>query len=146
MSSARRVFAASCSVVVLVAACQRAVSTGSPSPAASAAVAAAPAMPAGVTQASIDEGHTAFNGASCKRCHGLDGTGAANAPSLVSGKWLQSSGEYRDIVRVITNGVSKAEIKDPSHPFGMRPRGGTDLADPAIASIAAYVWSISRGK
>ena len=146
MSSARRWIVASSSVIVLAAACQRAVSTGSPAPAAAAAVAAAPAMPEGVTQALIDEGHAAFNGASCKRCHGMDGVGAANAPSLVAGKWLQSTGDYKDIVRIITNGVPKADIKVASHPFGMRPRGGSDLTDPVIASIAAYVWSISRGK
>jgi mono/diheme cytochrome c family protein len=74
--------------------------------------------------------------------------GAQNAPSLLAGPWQHGSGSYEDIVKTITTGVPRDQIKDPSHRFQMNPRGGgqAPLNDDQVKTVAAYVWSISRKK
>jgi mono/diheme cytochrome c family protein len=103
-------------------------------------------VPAAVTPAAIAMGDSIFNTASCQRCHGKGGVGATNGPSLTSGKWQHGSGSYDDILRTITTGVPKDSIKDPSHPFAMRARGGVNplLTDDQVAAVAAYVYKISH--
>jgi mono/diheme cytochrome c family protein len=100
----------------------------------------------------VAEGDSIYNNAvpqitPCARCHGAKGVGAQNGPSLVAGPWLQSGGSYDEIVATITNGVPRAQVKDPSHQLGMNGRGGPmRLTDPQIKAVAAYVFSISRAK
>lgn len=133
----------------LAAACASSTSAPSVAPRAAAAPAApaAPARPAEVTATAIAEGDSLFAAGSCGRCHGAKGIGTARGPSLVTGPWLQHSGSYAEIVGTITNGVPRAAIKDTTHRFPMNPRGGPmNLTDPQVKSVAAYVWSISRGK
>lgn len=108
-----------------------------------------PSLPAGVTQAMIAQGDSIYHapGASCVRCHGGDGEGADNGPSLRSGPWLQADGSFNKIVEVIVTGVPRNQIKVPTHPFPMNPRGGPmNLSDELARSLGAYVWSISRQK
>ncbi len=103
-------------------------------------------LPAAVTPAAVALGDSIFNTASCQRCHGKGAVGATNGPNLTAGKWQHGSGSYEDIVKTITAGVPKDSIKDSSHPFAMRPRGGVNplLTDDQVAAVAAYVYKISH--
>lgn len=105
-----------------------------------------PKLPAGITMALIAQGDTIFNTKTCQRCHGKGAIGAQNGPNLTIGQWQHGSGSYDDIVKTITNGVPQAEIKDPTHRFNMRARGGVQplLTDDEVKAVAAYVWSLSH--
>jgi mono/diheme cytochrome c family protein len=112
----------------------------------------APALPPGVTTAMIAQGDSLFNNTNpqptpCARCHGPQGAGGQNGPSLTTGPWLQITGTVDDIAGVITTGVPRDKIKDPAHRNPMGARGGPmRLTDPQIRAIASYIWSISRAK
>lgn len=102
--------------------------------------------PALVTAANVALGDSLFNNGSCQRCHGKGGIGAANAPVLDGKKWVQlKTGSYDEIVKIITEGVPQAAIKDPKHRFNMRARGGPmNLTDPQVKAVAAYVWTLTH--
>lgn len=102
--------------------------------------------PALVTSANVTLGDSLFNYGSCQRCHGKGGIGAANAPALDGKKWVQlKTGSYDEIVKIITEGVPQAAIKDPKHRFNMRSRGGPmNLTDPQVKAVAAYVWTLTH--
>ena len=133
-------------VLALVAGCHRAVSVGSsaaPTPAGAARN--ANALPADITPAMLAIGDSLFNNGSCQRCHGKGGVGAQNAPNLTDSQWLQITGKYDEIVKVITDGVPRTAIKDSTHTRPMNPRGGPmNLTDPQIRAIAAYVFRLSH--
>ena len=104
-------------------------------------------MPPGVTMAMVTTGDSIFHARSCRNCHGMDAKGAANGPDLTSGHYQHVDGSYDSIVQLITTGVPKAAIKDPSHPNAMPPRGGTrpaPLTDDQIREVAAYVYSLTH--
>lgn len=107
---------------------------------------AANRRPALVTTANIALGDSLFNTGACQRCHGKGGVGAANGPALDGKAWLQlKKGSYDEIVKLITEGVPQAAIKDPTHRFNMRARGGPmNLTDPQVQAVAAYVWTLSH--
>jgi mono/diheme cytochrome c family protein len=106
----------------------------------------APAMPAGVTPALIARGDTLYHARACTRCHGPAGRNGPNGPDLTDTVWLHHSGSYDEIVRTITTGVPRAELKDQTRRFAMNPRGGQPvLSDEEIRAIAAYVWGL-RGR
>lgn len=102
--------------------------------------------PALVTPANVTLGDSLFNTGGCQRCHGKGGVGAANAPALDGKKWVQlQKGSFDEIVKIITEGVAQAAIKDPTHKFAMRPRGGPmNLTDPQVKAVAAYVWTLTH--
>ncbi len=102
--------------------------------------------PAQVTPVNVALGDSLFNNGNCQRCHGKGGIGAQNAPTLDGKQWLQlKTGSYDEIVKIITEGVPQAAIKDPSHRFAMRPRGGNmNLTDPQVQAVAAYVWRLTH--
>lgn len=102
--------------------------------------------PALVTAANVALGDSLFNTGACQRCHGKGGVGAANGPALDGTKWLQlKTGSYAEIVQIITDGVPQAAVKDPTHRFNMRARGGPmDLTDAQVRAVAAYVWTLSH--
>ena len=133
-----------------IAACSSGTKTASsaPSPAQSGAAAktASSSLPAGVTTAMIAEGDSLFHKASCVRCHGADATGAQNGPSLKGPTFLHVDGTYPDFVRLIMSGVPADSIKEKSHRFAMRPKGGgqTPLTDDQVKAVAAYVYSLSH--
>ncbi len=99
-----------------------------------------------VTKANVALGDSLFNTGACQRCHGKGGVGAANAPALDGKKWLQlKAGSYDEIVTIITEGVAQTAIKDTSHRFAMRARGGPmNLTDPQVQAVAAYVWTLTH--
>ncbi|MHB1097722.1 MAG: c-type cytochrome [Gemmatimonadaceae bacterium] len=102
--------------------------------------------PALVTTANVALGDSLFNNGNCQRCHGKGGIGATNAPTLDGKKWLQlKTGSYEEIVKIVTEGVPQAAIKDDTHRFAMRPRGGNmNLTDPQVQAVAAYVWTLTH--
>lgn len=100
-----------------------------------------------VSPAMVALGDSLFNRGACQRCHGANGAGGANAPSLATGPWLHGDGSYAHLVAIITRGVPRDSLKDTSRRFAMNPRGGPmNLTDAQIRAVAAYVHSISRGK
>jgi mono/diheme cytochrome c family protein len=118
-----------------------------PSAASAPAATATPArgaLPAGVTTAMVTMGDSLFHASSCVRCHGPDAKGRQNGPDLTSGHFMHITGSYDEIVKIITNGVPADSIKDPSHRLPMRARGGGQLTDDQIKSIAAYVYRLSH--
>jgi cytochrome c5 len=121
-------------------------SSAAPSPSGGAAArAASSATPSAVTPASIALGDSIFHARGCRNCHGPDAKGRANGPDLTSGHFLQMNGSYDDMVRIVTNGVPVAAIKDTSHKRAMPPRGGTPpLSDDQIKAVAAFVWSLNH--
>ena len=111
-------------------------------PPAGAGPAPAPAqvtLPAGVTQAMVDQGKTLFD-SSCFACHGQGGAGGPLAPKLADTEWLQIDGSYDAIVQLIMAGVPQPK----QYPAPMPPRGGAAITDEQVRAIAAYVFSISR--
>lgn len=136
-----------------IAACSSGSATSSapkPAPAQSGATMTAKAtsggMPVGVTTAMITLGDSLFHAASCVRCHGADAKGAQNGPSLMGPTFMHVNGTYEDYVRLIMSGVPADSIKDKSHRFAMRPKGGgqTPLTDDQVKAVAAYVYSLSH--
>ena len=135
-------------IVVAAVACSRKASVGSPGTTATPAPAAAnraPAMPAGVTAASIAEGKTLFEAptSNCGRCHGVDAKGTNRGPNLADSTWVQIDGSYPEIARIINEGVPQAKIKG-QYQFPMAPKGRATLTDAQVNSIAAYLWSLSH--
>jgi mono/diheme cytochrome c family protein len=102
--------------------------------------------PAQITPVNVALGDSLFNNGNCQRCHGKGGIGAANAPALDGKTWLQlTTGSYDEIVKIVTEGVPQAAIKDSTHRFAMRPRGGNmNLTDPQVQAVAAYVWTLTH--
>ena len=96
-------------------------------------------LPAGVTQAMVDQGQDQF-GTVCAACHGQGGTGTASAPPLNDSKWLWISGSYDEIVARINSGVPQPK----EHPAPMPPRGGGNFNDEQVRQIAAYVYALSH--
>jgi mono/diheme cytochrome c family protein len=139
---------------VAIAACSSGGGTpasSAPAPASSAAQPSAMAAPApsrttaAITPAMIAQGDSIYHAASCRRCHGADAKGAQNGPSLMGPTFMHVNGSYDDYVRVVTNGMPADSIKDKSHQFPMRPRGGTPaLTDDQVKAVAAYVYSLSH--
>ena len=130
-------------LAVLAAGCATAPSTSQAGGGATQAPAApAVALPAGVTQAMVTSGRQIYTGpADCSTCHGSDGRGSPLGPNLTDREWLNIDGSYDAIVRVITTGVPNPR----QHSQSMPPKGGSNITDEQVRSVAAYVYSISRG-
>jgi mono/diheme cytochrome c family protein len=131
-------------IAVAAVACSRKATVGSPgAPAAPAN--RAPVVPAGVTAATIAEGKTLFETQTnrCSGCHGPEAKGATRGPNLSDSTWVQIDGSYPEIVRIITEGVPAAKIKG-QYQIPMRPKGGSTMTDAQVASVAAYIWSLSH--
>lgn len=115
-------------------------SASAPTPSAS----ASRSLPGGVTLAMVAMGDSIFKKGSCQRCHGMDGKGNERGPNLTDGEWAQIGGSFAEIVNIVTAGVPKEKVKMPNAPFGMRPRGGTNLTDDQVRQVSAYVFSLSH--
>lgn len=96
-------------------------------------------LPQGVTAEMVGEGRRLF-GTTCVVCHGPDAGGTQLGPSLRDGDWLNVSGEYAEIVRLIHQGVPEPE----EHPVPMPPDGGGSFTAEQVRSLAAYVYSLRR--
>ena len=133
-------------IVVAAVACSRKATVGSPGATAAPAQASrAPAVPAGVTAATIAEGKTLYETQAnrCQGCHGPDAKGGTRGPSLSDSVWVQMDGSYPEIVRIITEGVPQTKIKG-QYQIAMRPKGGSMMTEAQINSVAAYIWSLSH--
>ena len=96
-------------------------------------------LPAGVTQAMVDEGQQAF-GTVCVGCHGPAGAGTPVCPSLNDAQWINITGSYPEIVTTITNGVPKPK----QHAGAMPAKGGGNFDENQIRALAAYVYALSH--
>jgi cytochrome c5 len=124
--------------------CRSTPTSAAATPAGAPKPASAPAMPPGVTTAMIAEGDSIFNNRSCKNCHLAGGVGGPRGPNLTDTQWIHIDGSYDAIVKLVTTGFTKAEQVDKQYQFSMNPRGGINLTDPQVRSVAAYVWSLSH--
>ena len=117
-------------------------STPAATPAGQAALEVDPAiLPEGVTAAMVQEGQEIFHGAGiCYTCHTQGGVGGPLAPDLTDDTWLNVDGEYASIVELVNTGVAQPR----EHPGAMLPKAGMPLTDEQVASVAAYVYALSR--
>ena len=96
-------------------------------------------LPAGVTQAMVDQGQEQF-GQVCTACHGSGGVGSTAGPPLNDKEWLHISGQYPQIVSIINSGMPTPK----QYPGGMPPRGGGNFTPEQVGQIAAYVYALSQ--
>lgn len=99
----------------------------------------------GTTPEQVAQGQELFQGqGQCHTCHGMDAQGTPLAPNLTSGPWLQlqDGNNLEDIENLIRTGVPEPV----EAPAPMPPMGGAQLTDEQVTDLAAYVYSISRGK
>ncbi len=94
----------------------------------------------GVTQAMVDDGRKLYSANTCVGCHGGEGAGSPIAPQLSDKTWLNITGDYPEIVTVITNGVAAPK----QFPAPMPAKGGAAITDDQIKNLAAYIYSISH--
>jgi mono/diheme cytochrome c family protein len=100
---------------------------------------AAKNLPAGVTQAMVDQGQDLF-GTVCAACHGPAGAGTTTCPTLSDTRWINIAGTYPEIVSTITTGVPHPR----EHPAPMPPKGGGNFDDNQVRALAAYVYALSH--
>lgn len=131
--------------LVVIAAC------GSvPGAASSSAAAPGPAArPAQATPERIAAGKLLYEKGVCITCHGRDGVGSQNAPPLNDRNWLHGAGTFGQIVQTIVNGFSVSDmVGDYSRAMPVRGENSKGarvlLNDDQVASVAAYVWSLSH--
>ena len=127
---------------LVLAACSQGTqgAASAPQPAAS----KASSLPEGVTPLMIASGDSIFHKGSCQRCHGMDAKGTPRGVDLTDDTWIHIKGTYPEIVKIVTDGIPKEEIKLATAQFPMRPRGGSNLTDEQIRDVAAYVYSLSH--
>jgi len=102
-------------------------------------------LPPGVTAKMVTDGRALFNGAGlCMACHGADAKGMPNlAPDLTDAKWLHSKGSYEEIVKQIMTGVAADKS---TNGMVMPPKGGSQLTEEQVKAVAAYAWTLRKGK
>lgn len=105
--------------------------------------------PPEATAENIAEGGRIFNNTVCQTCHGSRGAGSNRGPALNDKTWLHGDGSYAQIVAIIKDGFSLADILDQTYrqmmpPRGRDPRTAKELTDAEVKQVAAYVWSISH--
>jgi mono/diheme cytochrome c family protein len=98
--------------------------------------------PPGVTDSSIAWGKRLFHGsANCAGCHGAGARGTEDGPPLTGATWLHGPGTYEWLVQQIRAGVPAHESWTGA-PMPMR--GWSNMPDPDVRAVAAYVWSITH--
>jgi len=102
-------------------------------------------LPAGVTQAMIDQGNKVYHGPGlCFACHGPEGKGGIG-PDLTDTVWIHSKGTYDEIVKQVLTGVT-LEQSTTNPKVAMPPKGGSAIGDDDVKAVAAFVWSLSHPK
>lgn len=96
-------------------------------------------LPAGVTQAMVDQGQELF-GQVCTACHASGGAGSTAGPPLNDREWLHISGAYPEIVSIINAGVANPK----QYPGVMPPKGGGNFTAEQVGQIGAYVYALSQ--
>lgn len=101
-------------------------------------------LPAGATKDQLVLGERIFHGkaagGTCSGCHGTDGRGGPQAPSLVSGHFFMGDGSLASIKTTIAGGVPRPH----DYEVPMPPKGGAPLSDADVSAVAAYVWAIGH--
>ena len=101
----------------------------------------ADSLPWGVTMEMVTQGQAIFEGPGlCAQCHGPDAQGAVG-PDLTDSDWLQAKGSHESIVQVILTGVPESISATGT---AMPARGGTDISDASVRSVAAFIWRKSH--
>lgn len=101
-------------------------------------------LPQGVSVDQVAQGLTLYHAkGACQTCHGDLGLGAPDGPELVGGKWVRGPGTYDWLVHMTRHAGWGIAGRD-GDPQPMR--GPTVLDSTEVAAVAAYVWSISRGR
>lgn len=77
----------------------------------------------------------------CVSCHGPAAKGTPLAPDLTDGEWVNF--ERRPTLTEVEALVRTGVAKPVRHPAPMPPMGGARLSDEEVASVAAYVLSLS---
>lgn len=102
------------------------------------------ARPEGVTPERVVEGLRLYHTkGACAGCHGDLALGTVDGPLLVSGRWKLGPGNYEWLVHMTRHAGwgATARAGDP------QPMRGPTVLDPAeVNAVAAYVWSVSRGR
>lgn len=103
-------------------------------------------VPEQVTTQRVTVGSEIFNNGPCVHCHAVAGHGTGRlAPNLSDAEWLHSEGDFKGILHTIFWGVQKDQFKALTpRKFEMNPKGNLNLDKEQIASLAAYVWTLSR--
>jgi mono/diheme cytochrome c family protein len=100
--------------------------------------------PKAVTVVHVREGLELYHGkGACATCHGEFGLGTPDGPELVSGRWKLGSGSY-EWLQHITRHAGWGATRREGDPLPMR--GPTVLDSAEVTAVAAYVWTISRGR
>jgi mono/diheme cytochrome c family protein len=101
-------------------------------------------QPQGVTVERVEQGlHLYHTKGACATCHGELGVGTADGPGLLSGRWKLGDGNY-EWLRHITRHAGWGATSRSGDPEAMH--GPTVLDSAEVSAVAAYVWSISRGR
>ena len=96
--------------------------------------------------AAVAAGKTIFEGRGlCFSCHGVKGEGMLGPTTRLDSTktWLHHDGSLAGIAALIKAGVDGNKSKSGQE---MPPSGGARLNDEQIAQVAAYVWTLHRGK
>ena len=93
----------------------------------------------------VETGRGLYHGQGiCMSCHGQNGRGIRNlGPDLGDAEWLHGDGSFPYLVERILAGVP-ADSSRSGVP--MPPRGGSRLSDEQVRAVAAYVWTLRRGR
>ncbi len=96
--------------------------------------------PGGVTQQLIAIGDSIYRHAGCGTCHGEAGRGLADTGSdLTDDSWTFTDGSFRDMIRLISTGVTAEES---THGMPMPAKAAVFLTPEQIEAVSAYVWSL----
>ena len=99
---------------------------------------------AGVSVEGVQQGMRLYHSkGACVSCHGDLGVGTAEGPGLLTGRWKLGSGTYEWLQHMTRHAGwgATGRAEDP------RPmRGPTVLDSTEVSAVAAYIWSISRGR
>jgi mono/diheme cytochrome c family protein len=102
------------------------------------------AAPPHFSKATLKEGQSLYHGAgACAACHGENGLGTPEGPSLTAGPWTLGDGSYAWILHMTRHAGWGATGRDGDP---QRMRGPTALDPEQIRRVTAYVFSISRAK
>ncbi len=100
--------------------------------------------PGEITLERVEQGLSLYHSkGACATCHGELGIGTADGPELVTGRWKLGPGTY-EWLRHITRHAGWGARSRAGDPEPMR--GPTVLDSAEVSAVAAYVWSISRGR
>lgn len=94
--------------------------------------------------ATIAAGRVLYQGrGGCVQCHGEEGQGTPDGPSLATGPWTLADGSFESLIHVTRHAGWGTRGRDGEP---QRMRGPTALDSADVRRVATYVFSISRAK